>query len=78
MVIGAQSGSQGTYNLGNSSTGATSLEVFGSIIIGRDAGSNAGTTPGANSVNANLVLQGNSSGLASFGVFYTAVADRIR
>jgi T5SS/PEP-CTERM-associated repeat protein len=61
VVIGAQSGSQGTYNLGDSTNGTPSLQVFGSIIIGRDAGSNGATVPGASPTSANLVIQGDGT-----------------
>ncbi len=66
VVIGAQANSQGTYSL----TGSSSLTVNGSIIIGRDAGSNASTTPGGSPVNPNFVIQGDSNNEASFGVFF--------
>jgi len=47
VVIGAQSGSQGTYNLGDATAQSPNLTVNGSIIIGRDPGSNGATVPGA-------------------------------
>ena len=67
VIIGAQAGSQGTYNLG--STGqpaAPTATVYGGVIIGRDAGSNAGTipaSPGATPANPNLVIQGDGTSL---------------
>jgi hypothetical protein len=37
LVIGAQAGSTGTYNLGNSTSQAPTLQVYGDLILGRDA-----------------------------------------
>ena len=66
VIIGAQGPGQGTYNLGDSTNGAPSLTVNGSIIIGRDAGSNPLTTPGASPTNANLVIKGDGTNLSVF------------
>jgi len=75
LVIGAQGPataggtgtSQGTYNLGQTGqSAAPSLTINGSIIIGRDAGSNGATVPGASPTNANLVVQGDGTNLSVY------------
>jgi len=72
VVIGAQSGSQGTYNLGDATAQSPNLTVNGSIIIGRDPGSNGATVPGATPTNPNLVIQGDGTNLS---VFYNGGAS---
>jgi hypothetical protein len=65
VIIGA--GGQGTYTLGDSTNQGPSATVYGSVIIGQNAGSNPLTTPGATPVAANLVVQGDGTNL---GVFF--------
>ncbi len=62
VVIGASG--QGTYTLGDATQQAPVANVYGSVIIGQNAGSNPNTTPdvpGSTAANPNLVIQGNGA-----------------
>ncbi len=74
LLISAQAGSTGTYNLGDSTSGAPTLQVYGDATIGRDAAGSVTVSDGLGDGGTVTVPLGSSNGTLAIAGNGTAMS----